>query len=844
MQDQWDILCSQARYFTYSKFLEMKSGPKLRLLWLVDKLAALQARGAENLFIGLLRQIRGGDYSSENVLLIQKLYQIFFDHKNWFYQQTQLIPFTIFSFLRIIAGNGIDLELRKMMATFSAALLLEKFKECSVIGRDLIRILQDVSKLPEFIPVWSLLYKTSSSSSSSSTSSFINSTEYKNNNNNNNIIESTQIFKILHIPSPKKFLASRLTPDMEINLLFILDHVKYGGNHRRYYEWFSAEYLKVNDPDSLIIDIVRYLIVAYHPPNAILASSSVQRWQIISWFLRQMKTNYSTTNAKLALFFDWLFYDPSIDNIMNIEPAILIITKSVPVNPKITCTMLEFLHLLRKDYLPALSARIESNIDKSMFDILTKRVISNLESILLSDQVSEDIKRQTKELFPCYLSLNSFKHPESPKLSAIAIKESDSMAVLRKCVSDISKYHGDSSISFSDINVNELMSKFIESLGSITDHELEEIELSLTSVIRNFNDDVYDIWSEALLNALTGPKSSDKDIIDRAIERISLLPQNSFNIESFVLTSMSPMSISKSSSGGISVDNNSIPDDQNQNQDKDDQVMISNSIEDQIRQMKFNDPDSFYNNCFTRFNLELCESPNFIELLEAILEETDPLQLFKLKKQLLSISNSINPFIINWNNFLNELPSTREWDGYCQIFLWDLLLISFKRFSDVYRTQNCFKEILIKLKFTISNPERNSEICNGIVNLALSLYPNSSGKSFNLNLNNEYFSWLLILLEEGSESISGILPILTFYWRSNSRLFLQSLVRLDEEEAIEGLNSNKLSNDSFNNRKKINKTNVKNSLTIFRQIISELDENSPTKSSLLSCLDTTLALLK
>ncbi len=59
MQDQWDILCSQARYFTYTKFLEMKSETKLRLLWLVDKLTALQARGTENLLIGLLRQVKG-----------------------------------------------------------------------------------------------------------------------------------------------------------------------------------------------------------------------------------------------------------------------------------------------------------------------------------------------------------------------------------------------------------------------------------------------------------------------------------------------------------------------------------------------------------------------------------------------------------------------------------------------------------------------------------------------------------------------------------------------------------------------------------------------------------------
>lgn len=59
MQDQWDIFCSQTRYFTYSKYLDLKSEVKWRLIWLVDKLAALQARGAENLIIGLLRQIKG-----------------------------------------------------------------------------------------------------------------------------------------------------------------------------------------------------------------------------------------------------------------------------------------------------------------------------------------------------------------------------------------------------------------------------------------------------------------------------------------------------------------------------------------------------------------------------------------------------------------------------------------------------------------------------------------------------------------------------------------------------------------------------------------------------------------
>ena len=38
------------------------------------------------------------------------------------------------------------------------------------------------------------------------------------------------------------------------------------------------------------------------------------------WVLFQ--TAVSTANSKLALFFDWLFYQPDKDNIMNIGNAI------------------------------------------------------------------------------------------------------------------------------------------------------------------------------------------------------------------------------------------------------------------------------------------------------------------------------------------------------------------------------------------------------------------------------------------------------------------------------------------------------------------------------------------
>lgn len=742
----------------------------------------------------------GGDYSEESNVLVQKLHLIFLNHKNWYNQQAQLIPFSIYSFLRVISGNGIDLGLRKELGTFCATVLIEKFKECSVIGRDLIRVLQDVSKMSEFTQVWKFLYQKSSQSSL-----------------NDSSIETTQLYKILQVPSPKRYLACRLTPEMEINLLFILDHVKYGGiHHRKYYDWFSYEYLKVSDTENLIIDIIRYLVVAYHPPNSVLASSSVQRWQIITWFLRQMKTNYSTANAKLALFYDWLFYDPAIDNIMNVEPAILIISKSASVNPKITSTMIEFLYLLKKDYLPTLAESIEKCIDKTMFDILSKRVISNLESILLSDQIGEDVKKQTKELFPCYINLHSLKQQGYNSINNNGIDTDELMNKIQAIEDALSK-------KLVNFLPDSMTFDLVQSLGTVSDLEFETCEKRLIDLIQvtlnNFNAEDEQIRQIAIcMKAAFNSPKLDKDVIDRAIERISLLPFSEFSIETF-LTSSPPLSKRSTSdivASTLSISSGSSSCSSSSNESIKDVDMGSNDIEDKIRHVKISDSKQFYGNCFAQFYSELSELPNVIELIGVILEDTDPSQLFSLKNQLLI--GSKNPLNLNWNNLTRSLSITKDWDGYCQIFLWDLLIICLKQQQQISDPIGGFKEILLNIKPALLI-EENSEICNGIINLVISFYPKN-------NQINEYFNWLLLFLELGSESEHLIMSILTYYWRMNSRLFLQSLVKLDEEGP-----------------QKINQKQVKNTLMAFSKTISALEENSPAKKSLLSCVETTIALM-
>ena len=50
---------------------------------------------------------------------------------------------------------------------------------------------------------------------------------------------------------------------------------------------------------------------------------------MIGWLLTTCTNQVTASNAKLALFYDWLFYDAEKDNIMNIEPAILVMHHSL-----------------------------------------------------------------------------------------------------------------------------------------------------------------------------------------------------------------------------------------------------------------------------------------------------------------------------------------------------------------------------------------------------------------------------------------------------------------------------------------------------------------------------------
>lgn len=78
------------------------------------------------------------------------------------------------------------------------------------------------------------------------------------------------------------------------------------------------QYLATPESQSLRVDLIRFIVGVIHPTNELLCSDIIPRWAIIGWLLTTCTSLTASANIKLALFYDWLFYDAEKDNIMNI----------------------------------------------------------------------------------------------------------------------------------------------------------------------------------------------------------------------------------------------------------------------------------------------------------------------------------------------------------------------------------------------------------------------------------------------------------------------------------------------------------------------------------------------
>jgi hypothetical protein len=203
---------------------------------------------------------------------------------------------------------------------------------------------------------------------------------------------------------------------METKLCFILNEVA-KASASTFIERFRFNFCG-SELESIYPDLIRYICRVIHPSNIQLSSDIIQRWDMILNLLGGMRTHNFLQSAKLALFYDWLFFDPAKYNIMEIEPAILLIFFGKPV---VTCSMIDFLRQIQLNFLPEQASRCLVHVRLSLFHILRLGVVKSIRPLHKSHEIPEEIKGQLLDLFPMLIDVEAAS--ELPHIDTLLIPQ-------------------------------------------------------------------------------------------------------------------------------------------------------------------------------------------------------------------------------------------------------------------------------------------------------------------------------------------------------------------------------------------------------------------------------------
>lgn len=401
-RDGFTIVLNRLNQLIFEKWLKLKDIGRSQILWLTREIVKNSVNGADTVLNGLMRQIAGGDITPKNVWLAESVLDILSEYRSWSDKYPGLIPMTVYTYLRVIVDHTGQLfhTLRQREAEFTATLLREKWADCMVIGRDLVRLLQNVARLPEFESLWRDVMLNPAALCP----------------------QFTGLQQLLVTRTSRKFLVSRLTPDMEAKLVFLTTKVKFG-QHKRYQDWFQRQYLATPESQSLRCDLIRYICCVFHPSNELLCSDIIPRWAVIGWLLQTCTSNVAASNAKLSLFYDWFFFDPEKDSIMNIEPAILVMFYSMRSHPAITATLMDFLCRIMNNFCPMYAEQIKSGIYRSLRTILEKRVLQSLQPLFENPKLDKELRALVRLNFLEFMSADVVKVEEEELIKEEPIME-------------------------------------------------------------------------------------------------------------------------------------------------------------------------------------------------------------------------------------------------------------------------------------------------------------------------------------------------------------------------------------------------------------------------------------
>ncbi|CAL8074652.1 unnamed protein product [Calicophoron daubneyi] len=312
-------------------------------------------------------------------------------------RQAFLLPLTVITLLRLIPDHHAPAQpgtvssqspsllqislatLRQRELALVEDLVRKHFDRCAQIGRDFIRLLHGIARIEPIKRLWEDILDNISSLSS----------------------HFSSVGEILEITTPQCFTQTFIPHEMEQWIRWMMKNVHCIPRVpvSRYQDFFQRKFFSTPESQSLRVCLVRYIVTYFYPDNEMLASTLIPRWNVISWILSQSTCPVATTNAKLALFYDWLFFKPN-DCIMNLEPALLAIMNHLTVRTQpIALSLVEFLVKIVANYHPTLTDRIVIGVRGGLEEMIRLGVVKNLNPLFeMLHRTSLDLVRALRAL--------------------------------------------------------------------------------------------------------------------------------------------------------------------------------------------------------------------------------------------------------------------------------------------------------------------------------------------------------------------------------------------------------------------------------------------------------------
>ena len=203
-----DGLASVLSHLTHlilEKYLKLMPHVKNQLMWLVREMVRSSIAGMDMIVWNLMRQIAGGDVGRGNLWLVDSLLELFNEHRTWLDKFPFLVASVAYTYLRLIEDHVTPPfeKLREKEVKFVIGLIRDRFTDVMTIGRDFVRILQNVARLPEIGELWrDLIHQPRTLSPTFS-----------------------GLAQLMETRTSRRFLQCRITPEMEKKLVFLTSQV-------------------------------------------------------------------------------------------------------------------------------------------------------------------------------------------------------------------------------------------------------------------------------------------------------------------------------------------------------------------------------------------------------------------------------------------------------------------------------------------------------------------------------------------------------------------------------------------------------------------------------------------